>query len=154
MCCLLIVKVEQVEFLWQQMRSGGVTPDVGTWVLRIQALTTVGSIGVRTHNLLAEAANDQLELHPHLLRSFCSPIFFVLFQNSSFSAEVSFYEDKMCLIFTRNYSFESPWWCCVGSLSIASMNCELDVNLIFELLLVALFLGHLSSEDVDHSSFG
>lgn len=39
-------------------------------------------------------------------------------------------------------------------LSIASMNCELDVNLIFELLLVALFLGHLSSEDVDHSSFG
>jgi hypothetical protein len=21
----------------------------------------------------------------------------------------------MCLIFTRNYSFESPWWCCVGS---------------------------------------
>lgn len=115
MCCLLIVKVEQVEFLWQQMRSGGVTPDVGTWVLRIQALTTVGSIGVRTHNLLAEAANDQLELHPHLLRSFCYPIFFVLFQNSSFSAEVSFYEDKMCLIFTRNYSFESPWWCCVGS---------------------------------------
>jgi hypothetical protein len=102
MCCLLIVKVEQVEFLWQQMRSRGVTPDVGTWVLRIQALTTVGSIGVRTHNLLAEAANDQLELDPHLLRSFCSPIFFVLFQNSSFSAEVSFYEDKMCLIFTRN----------------------------------------------------
>jgi hypothetical protein len=21
----------------------------------------------------------------------------------------------MCLIFTRNYSFKSPWWCCVGS---------------------------------------
>jgi pentatricopeptide repeat protein len=67
--CIRLQQVEQVEFLWQQMRSGGVTPDVGTWVLRIQALTTVGSIGVRTHNLLAEAANDQLELHPHLLRA-------------------------------------------------------------------------------------
>ncbi|KAH9566301.1 hypothetical protein CY35_04G124300 [Sphagnum magellanicum] len=67
--CIRLQQVEQVEFLWQQMRSRGVTPDVGTWVLRIQALTTVGSIGVRTHNLLAEAANDQLELDPHLLRA-------------------------------------------------------------------------------------
>jgi hypothetical protein len=62
------MKEERVETLWQRMRLAGVTPDVRTWVSRVQALASVGHFQGRTQELLDEAAKDRLELHSVLLR--------------------------------------------------------------------------------------
>lgn len=67
--CIRLQKEERVETLWQRMRLAGVTPDVRTWVSRVQALANVGHFQGRTQELLDEAAKDRLELHSVLLRA-------------------------------------------------------------------------------------
>ncbi|KAG0602551.1 hypothetical protein M758_10G022200 [Ceratodon purpureus] len=67
--CIRLQKEERVETLWQRMRLADVTPSVRTWVLRVQALASVGHFQGRTQELLDEASKDQLELHSVLLRA-------------------------------------------------------------------------------------
>nr|XP_024374788.1 uncharacterized protein LOC112281948 isoform X3 [Physcomitrium patens] len=67
--CIRLQKGERVETLWHRMRLAGVTPDLRTWVLRVQALASAGNFQGRTSELLNEAAKDQFEHHSVLLRA-------------------------------------------------------------------------------------